>query len=220
MDLLGNIYITTDKGIVYETLNTRPDIKLVNLDEENKLRIDPNRYIVGSILLPPVEAIIAEVDGDEQKYDFIYNAHISSDIVREYIACLLAFLYRGGSVLMYFPDEDYNNTLKKLLYFILINYGVHIGIIEDQDPNNQICYLDNRYDGLILDLIYFYTGIIDWREYLFQYPINLPIKESIMDIILNQMKPFGNTYKEKIDTVLRIRERIKKNPKIIVPITM
>lgn len=216
MDLLGDIYITTDKNIVFETINMRPDVKLISLDEDNELGIDPKCFISGSILLPPVEAIIAEVDGNEQKYDFIYSSHLNSDPVKEYIACLIAFMYKGGSVLMYYPDSDYNNTLTKLLFFIMSIYGIHIGLIGD--PNNGVCYLDGRYEGLCLDLIYYYTGIIDWREYLYQYPSSLPINEGIMNIILEQMRPYGDTYQEKLDTVLRVRERIKKDPKIIIPI--
>lgn len=216
MDLLGDIYITTDKNIVFETMNMRPDVKLISLDEDNELRIDPKYFISGSILLPPIEAIIAEVDGNEQKYDYIYSTHLSSEPVKEYIACLIAFMYKGGSVLLYYPDSDYKNTLTKLLFFIMSIYGIHIGLIGD--PNNGICYLDGRYEGFCLDIMYYYTRIIDWREYLYQYPSNLPINDSIMNIILEQMKPYGNTYKEKIDTVLRIRERIKRNPKIIIPI--
>ena len=216
MDLLGDIYITTDKNIVFETINMRPDVKLISLDEDNELGIDPKCFISGSILLPPVEAIIAEVDGNEQKYDFIYSSHLNSDPVKEYIACLIAFMYKGGSVLMYYPDSDYNNTLTKLLFFIMSIYGIHIGLIGD--PNNGVCYLDGRYEGLCLDLIYYYTGIIDWREYLYQYPSSLSINEGIMNIILEQMRPYGDTYQEKLDTVLRVRERIKKDPKIIIPI--
>lgn len=216
MDLLGDIYITTDKNIVFETMNMRPDVKLISLDEDNELRIDPKYFISGTILLPPVEAIIAEVDGNEQKYDYIYSSHLSSEPVKEYIACLIAFMYKGGSVLLYYPDSDYKNTLTKLLFFIMTIYGIHIGLIGD--PNNGVCYLDGRYEGFCLDIMYYYTRIIDWREYLYQYPSSLPINDSIMNIILEQMKPYGDTYKEKLDTVLRIRERIKKNPKIIVPI--
>ena len=216
MDLLGDIYITTDKNIVFETINMRPDVKLISLDEDNELGIDPKCFISGSILLPPVEARIAEVDGNEQKYDFIYSSHLNSDPVKEYIACLIAFMYKGGSVLMYYPDSDYNNTLTKLLFFIMSIYGIHIGLIGD--PNNGVCYLDGRYEGLCLDLIYYYTGIIDWREYLYQYPSSLSINEGIMNIILEQMRPYGDTYQEKLDTVLRVRERIKKDPKIIIPI--
>ncbi len=219
MDLIGNIFITTDKNIVFETMNMRPDVRIISLDEDNTLGIDPKLYISGSILLPPVEAIMAEVDGNEEKYDFIYNVHIKSEPVKEYMSSIIAFTYKGGSLLLYYPDSEYNNTLKKMLYFILINYGIHIGIINDPKPDNQICYLDNRYEGLCLDLMYFYTGIIDWREYLYQYPLHLPIVDSIMQILLQQIKPYGDSYQEKVDTVLRLRERIKENPKIIVPLT-
>ena len=219
MDLIGNIYITSDKNILFETMNMRPDVKIISLDENNELGIDPNRFVSGSILLPPVEAVIAEVDGNEQKYDMIYSAHIFSDPVKDYMSSIIAFMYLGGELLLYYPDSDYNNTLKKMLYFILSTYGIHIGIINDPNPDNRVCYLDNRYEGLCLDLIYYYTRIIDWREYLYQYPLNLPINDSIMNILMYQIQPFGDTYEEKLEVINRLRKIVKKNPKIIVPIT-
>ena len=105
MDLLGDIYITTDKNIVFETINMRPDVKLISLDEDNELGIDPKCFISGSILLPPVEAIIAEVDGNEQKYDFIYSSHLNSDPVKEYIACLIALSRFSVSNVIFFTRK-------------------------------------------------------------------------------------------------------------------
>lgn len=219
MILKGNIYITTDENIIREAIYNRPDVKVISLTEEGQLKdIDPRCYVSGTILLPPLDAIIAEIDGDEQKYDMIYFAHMSSPSVKEYMSSIIAFLYKGGKLLLYFPSENYNNTLKKMLYFILIQYGIHIGIIGDTNPDNARCYFDANLECLQLDLIYFYTGIMDWREYLYMYPLNFPISNQILDILMNQIRPYGNTYEERLNVIQRLRVGIKENPNLINPI--
>ena len=218
MILKGNILLTTDKNIIMETLHMRPDIKIISLDEDNELGLDPSVVIPGTILLPPPEAMIAEVDGDEQKYNMIYSSHLLSEPVKEYMSSILAFLYRGGKLLLYYPDTDYNNTIKSMLFFILITYGIHIGIINDPNPDNASCYFDANLENIQLDLIYYYTNIIDWREYLYNYPPNCIISNQIANILLNQINPYGNSLKEKLEVINRLRAGIKKNPNLINPI--
>lgn len=218
MILKGNILITDNKDIIMKTLNMRPDIKLISLDEENSLGLDPSVVIPGTILLPPPEAIIAEVDGNEQKYNMIYQAHLLSEPVKEYMSSILAFLYKGGKLLLYYPNSEYNNTMKNMLFFILILYGIHIGIIGDPSQDNATCYYDANLDNIQLDLIYYYTNILDWKEYLFNYPPNYPIPDQIMNILFKQINPYGNTFNEKLEVINRLRAGIKKNPYLINPI--
>lgn len=218
MILKGNILITSDKNIIYETIQMRPDIKIISLDESNELGIDPSMYISGTILLPPVDALIAEVDGNEEKYNLCYTVYLSSPPVKEYMASILAFLYKGGKLLLYFPNQEYNNTMKMMLYFILKIYGIHIGILNDPNIDNATCYYDANFEPYQLDLIYFYTGIIDWREYLFNYPLNIPISDQIFNILMNQIKPYGKTIEERVEVINRLRSGIKKNPYLINPI--
>lgn len=218
MILKGNILLTTDKNIIMETLHTRPDIKIISLDEDNELGLDPGVVIPGTILLPPPEAIIAEVDGDELKYNMFYSAHLLSDPVKEYMSSILAFLYKGGKLLLYYPNSDYNNTIKNMLFLILINYGIHIGIIGDPNPDNASCYFDANLENIQLDLIYYYTNIIDWREYLYNYPPIFPISDQILNILFIQINPYGETFNEKLEVINRLRVGIKKNPNLINPI--
>ena len=220
MILKGGILITTNKDFVLQTLYNLPDIKIISLSEENDLGIDPRLIISGSILLPPVDAVIAEIDGNEEKYNMIYSAHLSSPVVKEYMSSILAYLYKGGKIVLYYPNTEYNNTMKKMLYFIMVMYGIHIGIINDPDIDNASCYFDANLEYIQLDLIYFYTGIIDWREYLYYYPINYPISDQIMNILLNQIRPYGRTLNEQLQVIQRLRVGIKEKPDLKSPISL
>ena len=218
MILKGNILITTDKNIILETLRSRPDIKIISLDEENELRLDPRIVIPGTILLPPVEAKIAEVDGNEDLYNMIYSKYLVSEPVKEYMSSILAYLYMGGKILLYFPDNDYNNTIKKLLFFILVSYGIHIGIIGDKNPENTMCYFDAQLEPTQLLYIYFYTNVMSWQEFLYYYPDNFMIPDYVMNVLFNQIKPYGDNLQQKLEVINRLRVGIKKNQRLINPI--
>lgn len=218
MILKGNILITADKNIIYQTLNTMPDVRIINLAEEDNLGIDPRCYVSGTILLPPIDALIAEIDGDEQKYDMIYYNHLVSPIIQEYMSSIIAFLYKGGKLLLYFPNDEYNNTMIKLLYNIMMIYGIHIGILGDPNYDNASCYFDANLEWYQLDLIYFYTGIMNWQEYLYYYPLNCPINDNMLNLLMNHIKPYGDTYQQKLDVIQRLRVRIKEKPNLINPI--
>ena len=71
MILKGSIFITTDINNVINTINMLPDVRIINLAEYNEMELDPRYFVPGTVLLPPVEALIAEVDGDEDKYNHI-----------------------------------------------------------------------------------------------------------------------------------------------------
>jgi hypothetical protein len=52
-------------------------------------------YIGGTCLLPPIDAKIAESDGDEMKYDACYSTHLLQPYQRQFIASLIGYLFRG-----------------------------------------------------------------------------------------------------------------------------
>ena len=97
MFLKGTIYVTDDEDIVYKAPanNTR----IVSLDEDGVLLKDDS-ILVGTCLLPPIEAKIAEADGNEQLYDMAYSNHLLEPYQREFISALfLVFKSLGVSSL-------------------------------------------------------------------------------------------------------------------------
>jgi hypothetical protein len=216
MILKGSIMLATNINQINQVLTRMPDTKIISMSEERD--IDPRYVLSGTILLPPIEAIIAEVDGNEQKYDMIYSRYLFSSNVKEYMASILAYLYKGGKLILYFPVKEYNNSINKLLGALLTMYGIHVGIIGDPNKDNATCYFDSNLEAFQLDLIYYYTGIIDWREYLYYYPINFPISDQMMNILFNNIRPYGDNFEQRLNVINRLRVGIKANPYLSVPI--
>lgn len=218
MILSGDIYITSNINDVIRIVNTVPNVRVINLAEYNDMELDPRYFIPGTILLPPVEALIAEVDGDEDTYNNIYYEYLRLPHIQEYMASIIAYLYKGGRLLLYYPDSEYNNTLSKLMYFILKIYGIGMGRVEEGRVLSEHFY-DISLEYFQLDLIFFYTsGIISWKEYLYLYPAELVIPIYIMNILLHMVQPYGNSFEEKIEVIQRMRLSLKSNKDVINPI--
>ena len=86
--LKGTIYITDKEEIIYTTpLNS--NTKIISLDEDGIL-MENDAILVGTCLLPPIEAKIAEADGNEQLYDVIYSNHLLEPYQQQFIAAMLS----------------------------------------------------------------------------------------------------------------------------------
>lgn len=217
MLLKGNIYITSNIHVIENTDLSRT--KIINLDEDNIIEVSSRDMIGGTCLLPPIEAKIAEVDGDEQKYDMIYTDYLLQPFQQQFISAIIAFLYKGGCLILYLPDFDYTNTTKKLVQIMYQLYGIHIGIIDcEGDPILANCYYDEKCMPIWLNLIYT-AGVISPEEYLIQYPIDAQLNnERVIGKLLSDIRPLGNTYNERLKTIERFRRNLHKNPKMEIPI--
>lgn len=216
MLLKGNIYITSNKAIIDNTdLNLN---KVVLLDEEGIIENPPRDFIGGTCLLPPIQARIAEIDGDEEKYDMIYSDYLLQPFQQQFISAIISFLYKGGNLILFLPDFGYNNTIKKLIQHMHIIYGIHIGNIDVQDPVQANCYYDERCTPIWLNLI-FMADVMTPEEYLYNYPIDAAITtDAVRNKLLDLMKPMGDTIEERMKTIETYRARLKVVPKLIIPI--
>jgi hypothetical protein len=194
--------------------------KIINLDEDDIIDYNDSRNMIGgTCLLPPIEAKIAEVDGDEQKYDMLYTDYLLQPFQQQFISAIIAFLYKGGNLILFLPDFDYTNTTKKLVQIMYQLYGIHIGIIEcEGEPILANCYYDEKCMPIWLNLIYT-AGVISPEEYLVNYPIDAQLNnEHVIGKLLCDLSPMGDTYAERVKTIERFRRNLHKNPKIEIPI--
>lgn len=211
--LKGTMYITDNIDVIYNTPITNLS-KIISLDEDNVLG-DYKDIIGGTCLLPPMEAKIAEADGNEQLYDSIYSSHLLIPFQQQFISALIAFLYKGGNVLLFLPELGYTNTSEKLIEHLFRLYGIHPGLIGHQNPQISNWYYDAKCIPIWLNLIYC-VGVITTSEYLYMYPTDAIItNEQVLNMIINYLKPYGLTINEKINYIRRYHLLIHKNPKAI-----
>lgn len=209
MFLKGTIYVTDDEDIVYKAPinNTR----IVSLDEDGVLMKDDS-ILVGTCLLPPIEAKIAEADGNEALYDMTYSNHLLEPYQREFISALLSFLYKGGNLILFLPELGTNNR-EKLVQHMYTLYGIHIGLIGHMNPSVANCYYDERCLPMWINMIYS-VNVFTPYEYLELYPLDCKISDISMQKLLMEINPYGSSIKDKIDYILSLQKQLHKNPNV------
>lgn len=211
--LKGTIFITDSLDFIY---NAKLDgrTKIISLDEDDIL-MDSKDIIGGTCLLPPIEAKIAEADGNEQLYDSIYCNHLLLPFQQQFVAALISFLYKGGNLILFLPEIGYNNTSNKLVEHLYRVFGIHPGIVGDKNPQNANCYYDATCIPIWLNLI-FGVGAISAYEYLYKYPEDAVLSNNeIMNQLILQINPYGESIQDKINYIERFRRLIHKNPRVV-----
>ena len=216
--LKGTMYITDNEDVIYTAPTTTGNVKIVSLDEDGILNRDPS-ILVGTCLLPPVDAMIAEADGNEQLYDTIYSNHLLEPYQQQFISALLAYLYIGGNLLLFLPELG-TCTKEKLVYHLYAKYGIHPGIIGSQDPYKANWVIDLKCIPLWLNMIYTVHAISAY-DFLKAYPADAQINNPVvLRELVMELHPYEETYNEKVDNILRLHKLIHNNPKgsVINPI--
>lgn len=209
--LKGTIYITEDMNVI-NSIPYNSNTRIVSLDEDNILP-ENEITLVGTCLLPPMEAKIAEVDGNQTLYDTIYTNHLLMPYQQEFFAALMAYLYRGGNLVLFLPELGYNNTKEMFIYEIWKLYGIHIGLIGDQNPQTGNCYYDDTCIPIWLYSIYSVSAISP-IEFLFMFPTDAIIENnSIIRKLIAELNPYGKDFNEQVAYIHRLHRIIHKNPK-------
>ena len=209
--LRGTIYITDSEDIIYSVpLNS--NTKILSMDEDGVL-MKNDAILVGTCLLPPIEAKIAEADGNEQMYDVIYTNHLLEPYQQQFIAAIISYLFKGGNFLIFLPELD-TSTKEKFIQHMYINYGIHIGLIGNPNPQIANCYYDERCLPMWLNLIYS-VHVISAYEYLYMYPIDGVINnQEILSMLIDEINPYEKSINDKINYILKLHKLLHKNPKV------
>lgn len=212
--LTGVMDITDNLPLVLDMVQSQiPEVVVINLDEDN-LQLKSSQNVLGGVeLLPPPEALMAEIDGDEQSYDIIYNMHYEDPFVVQYVTALIGALYRGKRILMYYPtlDPSETKTVQKLINIFWQRYGIGIGVL----GRNQGCY-DLKCVPMWLKMIYT-SRIIGPMEFLAKYPIDAVIEAPVMSLLVDDIRPIDPNPENQHKFVLSLWKHIKEKPNIQIP---
>ena len=216
--LTGTALITNDDKVIYNIPLT-PMTKIISIDEDNVL-MENSAIIGGTCLLPPVEAKIAEVDGNLPLFEQIYADHLLSPFQHEFIGALISFLYKGGNLIFFLSELGYTNTLDKFISLMWQLYGIHIGLIGSNDPRVATTYYDETCIPLWLNDIYA-ANVIDAYEFLSKYPIDAQFtNEIILNKLIDEVRPYGaKTINDKINYIVHLHKLLHKNPNVRPAVT-
>ena len=206
----GTIYITDNEDMVYQA--PLATVKIFDMDEDGIL-MQNNAFIKATCLLPPIEAKIAEADGNEQMFDIIYSNHLSEPFQLDFISCMITYLYRGGNILIFLPELECSDAKKKFVYHMYGKYGIHPGLLGDKNPIENNCFYDNNFVPLWFDLMYLVGGI-GYKEYLSNYPMNVSVKAQVINKLINEIQPYAPTIEEKTDEIYKMFAKYHQEPNL------
>lgn len=213
----GIMIISSDPKFCFD-LSMNGNNKIISLDEDDEvIELSPlnnSNVVKGTILLPPIEAIWKEVDGDEFGFVETYTTYLSSPSVSEFITVLLGTIYSGNNIIIYCPEfdtvVDNSNLYVKVLYRFLENvYGIHIGT-NDIDP-----FMINPLMIPAFMIEIYAMGIIDPYLFLLEFGNSGDIPDPVYLKLINDINPYGNSYIEKKEYIDSIRQSILQKNTVV-----
>lgn len=178
MIINGSIYLTSDPNMIINNINSS---KVINVTE-SPIYVEHPNSVKASILLPPIDALMADQDNNIELLRNIYYRYFVSDEVTEFMAIICAVLNKGVNIFMYVPGEELRefSYVGILLEMISNTYGIYIGTSQRQFA------FDSRFNQYIADLL-FNNNLLDINIYMKEADFNIAANESIikLDMILN-----------------------------------
>lgn len=213
---LGDMSITDNLDFVMDILVQNPYhetmVKVIDLeDSPQALPKEHPNVIGGRVLLPPIDALIAEQDGDEGKYDRIYITYFQEEVVQNFMEALISALILGTSLILYLPNNEGFQTPRKLMQVIEYLYGIRLGIIgmrpseyNMNDPSAVKCWLCGAYK----------CNALTPREFLYLYPGDID-NPTILTKLIVDLNPVDQN---PVPYFNRLSRLLKEKPNLIVPL--
>jgi hypothetical protein len=209
--LRGDIVITNnlDAVPIYGTTH-----KLVFL-HENKQMSDQYGAIHGSILLPPYEAVSAEMDNNLEAFYGYYYAHLNNYEASRMVSAIIAALYQGINICLYVPNETKELRFNvALVEYFANSFGILVGV----DQPVMYCDYNTSANAALNVLTLLYSHDHLSVEDLFSlYPQGLPIMESILPKLIQEfdVQRF-NSLPEYAQYFFDYKETIKANNNVFL----
>ena len=212
--LTGQLYITTNIDAVYR--EQYRNTKILFLCDE-KQDVPGVEIIPASILLPPYESVMAELDDQKDVAAQIYIEYLCQKEPDMFIAAIMAALLRGVNILVYLgPDEANMSFIGTLTQFLWNMYGIGAGT----DYNKFT--INIALEPAIYCKLYFYD-LINYEEFFILYPAGIKIEEYVIPKLVYEINPYVEFPSKQAyeDYFNGYKERVKQNNnKILInPIT-
>ena len=210
--LKGNILLSSNVDDVMKLATNHLVICISGETHNYKQMIDVIGATEASILMPPYEALVAELDGDMKLFESLYFTHLSTlKIATTFIALIVRALFDGKNVLLYLTPEE-----SKMAYiqFFLIYFKKYLGISIGTFNGND-CAFDTNYTPVILNLMLL-NDILSYQKYLKFYPEDKPLPVEVVHKLSNVMDnnlPINSTYEEYVKLFEQSRRIIKSTDK-------
>ena len=178
--------------------------KVIYIVEEPMPRFKTHPAIItAGALLPPLEAIQAELNGNIAESNSIYERYLISEEANMYISILVAAAIKQIPIGIMFGRDEMNMQFPKLFIdFMYRMYGLVIGINGKINP-----YIVEEMIPADLAMLYG-MNIIDYPTFIEKHPA-LPINPMIISKLAIEVNPWVND--KSFNGYLEYFEMVKSN---------
>lgn len=191
----SNIWLVTEEEFDNFTYTGGKVIYIV--EEPKALFIKHPATITAGVLLPPVEAIHAELDGFGDTAYSIYEQYLKQSEAAIYVNILLTAAVLGNPIgLMFGKDELELDFPKMFINYLYNNYGLVIGV-----ANRIQSYIEEAFMPVVLATL-MNADMIDYPAFIMLHPVNYPILPMVIPKLVNEIRPLlskGETYEMYFD---------------------
>lgn len=168
--------------------------KVIYIADEPGVKFNSHPAITtAGMLLPPIDAIQAELDGNLAVAETIYSQYLLNTEANIYINILLAAAIQQVPVGIMFGRDELNMQFPKMLIdFLYRNYGMVIGVANKLSP-----YIEVEYMPIVLAILYM-ADMIDYKTFMEKHP-PLPIMGNMVlsKMVMEENPPvIEKTYEE------------------------
>lgn len=182
--------------------------KVVYIVEEPKPIFSNHPAIItAGALLPPFEAIQAELDGNIYQANFIYEQYLQQEQADPYIAILVAAALKQIPIgIMFGKDELEMQFPKMFIDFLYKFYGLILGISGKIQPSISEMAMPTNLAKL------YNMNIIDYPTFMMKHP-PLPINPSVIHKMAYEVNPIIKIkdMKHYLEYFEMVKNEIQKN---------
>lgn len=154
----GTLYFSSN---VEATINAmRTGYKVISLTEDEGI----SGSLKGTILLPPYQAVMAEMDNNFIGFQNEYTIHLMKKESDFFISMIVMALFRGENIIIFIPKDE-----SKLMFVegLIGHLSSYFGIF----PGSEVrpFYYDISFNPIILSKFYIYD-LIPKEDFILWYP--------------------------------------------------
>ena len=206
--------VSTPQELELTIMNGIKVIGMVDADSDDYHVMDryPN-MLAGSILLPPYDAVSAEIE--EMYFDAatIYSQYLASRDPDMFLSALLAASVQGIGLAIYIPREAQNmKFVANFLSYVLYTFGIQI------QYGNILYMYNNGFDIPNLCKLYLYD-LINIEQFLLMYPSDMSIDPIVLNkLVFETRNPYtkNNTPQEYLEFFNHFRTSVQKAGRMMI----
>lgn len=161
--MVGTCYLVTDHQMA---LNCASQSRVVSVTEGNPFG-NTIQVVEASILMPPYQAMVAQIDGNMEKFSQEYLAYLSSsESVNSLIAIIGRALLQGINITLFIPKDEAQLFANILLEYIMGAFGIVVGL-----ENRQFCMM--AFTPTKVSACCYIADVISLGEFLAEVPRDL-----------------------------------------------